>query len=75
MIGLPKIPVSFSLVQQVLISVSNGKAIADRPRQRDNFRTEGGQGAAKGGQLTVKDDSGAKIPKGPKKIFKETQII
>ena len=33
---------------------------------RDNFRTEVGQGAARGGQLTLKDDSDAKILKGPK---------
>ena len=33
---------------------------------RDNFRTEVGPGAAPGGQLTLKDDSDAKIPKGPK---------
>ena len=32
----------------------------------DNFRTEVGLGAAPGGQLTLKDDSDAKIPKGPK---------
>ena len=46
--------------------VPNGEAIADRPRVRDNFRTEVGPGAAPGGQLTLKDDSDAKIPKGPK---------
>ena len=33
---------------------------------RDNFRTEVGPGAARGGQLTLKDYSDAKIPKGPK---------
>ena len=54
------------MVEKRSSSVANGKAIADRPRQRDNFRTEVGQGAAKGSQLTLKDDSGAKIPKGPK---------
>ena len=43
-----------------------GEAIADRPRVWDNFRTEVGLGAAPGGQLTLKDDSDAKIPKGPK---------
>ena len=47
-------------------SVPNGEAIADRPRVWDNFRTEVGLGAAPGGQLRLKDDSDAKIPKGPK---------
>ena len=46
--------------------VPSGEAIADRPRVRDNFTTKVGQGAAPGGQLTFKDESGAKIPKGPK---------
>ena len=48
------------------MSALNGEAIADRPRVWDNFRTEVGPGAAPGGQLTLKDDSDAKIPKGPK---------
>ena len=38
----------------------------DQPRQRDNFRAEVGPGAAPASQVTLKDDSDAKIPKGPK---------
>ena len=63
------------MVEKRSSSVANGKAIADRPRQRDNFRTEVGQGAAKGSQITLKDDSGAKIPKGPKIKEKTSNYI
>ena len=55
--------------------VANGKAIADRPRQRDNFRAEVGPRAAPASQLTLKDDSDAKVPKGPKIKEKKPQII
>jgi len=45
---------------------ANGQAIGDRPGPWDNFTKKVGPVAAPGGQLTLKDDSEAKIPKGPK---------
>ena len=47
-------------------SVENGQAIGDATRLRDNLTTKVGHEAAPGGQLTLKDDSDAKITKGPK---------
>ena len=46
--------------------VENGQAIGDATRLRDNLTTKVGHEAAPGGQLTLKDDSDAKITKGPK---------
>ena len=48
------------------LSVENGQAIGDATRLRDNLTTKVGHEAAPGGQLTLKDDSDAKITKGPK---------
>ena len=50
----------------VLRAVENGQAIGDATRLRDNLTTKVGHEAAPGGQLTLKDDSDAKITKGPK---------
>ena len=47
-------------------SVENGQAIGDATRLRANLTTKVGHEAAPGGQLTLKDDSDAKITKGPK---------
>ena len=47
-------------------AVANGQAIGDATRRRDNLTTKVGHEAAPGGQLTLKDDSDAKITKGPK---------
>ena len=47
-------------------SVENGQAIGNATRLRDNLTTKVGHEAAPGGQLTLKDDSDAKITKGPK---------
>ena len=46
--------------------MENGQAIGDATRRRDNLTTKVGHEAAPGGQLTLKDDSDAKITKGPK---------
>ena len=48
------------------LPVENGQAIGDATRLRDNLTTKVGHEAAPGGQLTLKDDSDAKITKGPK---------
>ena len=55
------------LVLHMRNSVENGQAIGDATRLRDNLTTKVGHEAAPGGQLTLKDDSDAKIPKGPKR--------
>ena len=49
-----------------LCPVPNGQAIGDATRPRDNLTKKVGPGATRGGQLTLKDDSDAKILKGPK---------
>ena len=51
---------------RALRPVENGQAIGDATRLRDNLTTKVGHEAALGGQLTLKDDSDAKITKGPK---------
>ena len=56
-------PSTLILVSQ---SVENGQAIGDATRLRDNLTTKVGHEAAPGGQLTLKDDSDAKITNGPK---------
>ena len=48
-----------------VITSTNGQSIGDRPRRWDNLTTEGDPGAAPVGQVTLKDDSYAKILKGP----------
>ena len=46
--------------------MENGQAIGDATRLRDNLTTKVSHEAAPGGQLTFKDELGAKIPNGPK---------
>jgi len=55
--------------------VENGQAIGDATRLRDKFTTKVGHKAAPGGQLTLKDDSDAKITKGPKMKEKSSNQI
>ena len=60
------ISAAFGLSWNFSLPEPNGQAIGDRPGPWDNFTKKVGPVAAPGGQLTLKDDSEAKIPKGPK---------
>ena len=55
--------------------MENGQAIGDATRRRDNLTTKVGHEAAPGGQLSLKDDSDAKITKGPNMKEKSSNQI